>query len=469
MRAGHEKQVCQVAFSAINGPALREWYANVFGLVKSGKVIFFPPSTTNVQGIAGAWEKCSWLIDQQDYFQLEFFQFLTPRSRLKPDNWRPCDIGYNMLGIAVNDFDQVLRNVSAFSAIDPPASTGETGARRACVADPEGNLVEIYERDPLSLVAGATANILRPEVPAVVRSIRVSVPHLEDARHSYVEAMGLQVVKDFKLHSADDEATWGLPDARAKSLLLRGANFLVELVEYHSPEPQRWPAGYRISDQGFMNIALGYRDTADYDRSFEQATREGMRPNGKVTDIGVFRVMYVNDPDGFSIEMLNARKRFWSVSGFNSQEPYVEVETDIRAPVDEVWQQLTDHEGLGRWSIFDCNILRKGRPDPNGTGCIRELTAPGMRITEEITAWDEGRHYAYQLRSGAPFRKHQGDVFVSEKNGLTHVRWAIRFDSWIPFSGRITAWLLGQVFGRALRNLAQQIEARQPYQAISRF
>ena len=75
MNASTHKQICQVAFSALNAPALREWYANVFGLVKSGKILFFPPSTSRVQGIPGAWEKCSWLVDQQDYFQLEFFQF----------------------------------------------------------------------------------------------------------------------------------------------------------------------------------------------------------------------------------------------------------------------------------------------------------------------------------------------------------------------------------------------------------
>ena len=470
MRAGIEKQICQVAFTALNGPALREWYAHVFGLVKSGKVIFFPPSTANVQGRPGAWETCGWLLDQQDYFQLEFFQVLTPRRRMNPDNWRPCDIGYNTVGIAVNDFDQVLRKVSALSAIDPPATTGRQGARRACVSDPEGNLVEIYEQDPLTLVDGANTHVLRPEVPAVVRSMRVSVPSLEDARHSFVDAMGLQPVAGFQLHTAEDEASWGLPDARAKTLLVRSANFLVELVEYLAPEPQRWPAGYRISDQGFMNIALGYRDTTDYDRSFERAISQGMRPNGKVTDIGVFRVMYVNDPEGFSIEMLNARRRFWSISGFNSHEPYVEVETDIRAPADEVWQELTNHAGMDGWTIFDCSILREGQPDPYGTGCIRELTAPGLRITEEITAWDEERrHYAYQLRTGAPFRKHQGDVFVSEKNGLTRVRWAIRFDCWLPFTGRLTAWLLGLLFNRALKKLGQRVEARQPYQSIFRL
>jgi hypothetical protein len=269
-------------------------------------------------------------------------------------------------------------------------------------------------------------------------------------------------VEDFQLHTAKDEKRWGLPRAKAKSLVLRGANFLLELVEYSSPVAKPWPVGYSLADQGIMNIALGYRDSHDYDRSFAQATREGMRPNGKVLDAGVFQVMYVNDKHGFSVEMLNARRALWSVSGFNPAEGYVENEIEINAPADEVWKALTDHANLGNWSIFDGSVLRAGSPDENGTGCIRELKAPAIRITEEITAWDEGRHYSYQLRTGAPFKKHQGDVFVSEENGRTQIRWAIRFESWIPFSNRPTAWLLGLVFKRALQTLKGRMEAYQP-------
>ena len=454
-----EKHICQVAFSAFNGPALREWYANVFGFVKSGKVIFLPPATGTVQGLAGAWEKCSWLVDQQDYFQLEFFQFWSPRSRLKADGWRPCDIGYNMVGIAVNDFEQVLRNIGAFSAIDCPTVVGAPGARRACVADPEGNLVEIYERDPLTQVEGANTLLKRPEVPAVVRTMRASVPNLDDARQAYVDALGLQVVEGFQLHTEQDEALWGLPGATPRCLLLRADNFLLELVEYDSTEASAWPAGYAISDQGIMNIALGYRDRSDYDQSFDRAVEHGMAPNGKVVDIGVFRVMYVNDKHGFSVEMLHARKAFWSISGFNAKEPYVEVEIDINAPVAQVWRHLTDHAGMGQWSLFTGRILRPGRVDPNGMGCIRELSAPAVRITEEITAWEERSHYSYKLLSGAPFSKHRGDVSVVEYNGRSRVRWAIRFESWIPFTGKITAWALALVFRRALRKLKAQLEA----------
>jgi len=453
------KHICQVAFTALDAAGLREWYAKVFGLVKSGKILFFPPSTERVQGVPGAWEKTSWLLDQQEYFQLEFFRFLSPRTRLRPADWRPCDIGYNMVGIAVSDFDQVLRNVGAFSGIEPPPARGAAGDRRVVVADPEGNLVEILERDPVARIEGMNGNIVRPEVPAVVRTMRAVVPNLDAAREDFVDALGLQVVEDFQLHGAEDEALWGLAGAEADSLVLRTDNFLLELVQYRSPESRPWPEGYRLSDQGFMNVALGYRSNRDYDACFDRAIRKGMRPNGKVADIGVFRVMYVNDRHGFSVEMLNARRALWWVSGFSTHEPYVECEARIRAPAAEVWARLTDHAGLGDWSLFKGRVLREGREDPNGVGCIRELTAPGMRITEEVTAWDEGAHYSYQLRTGAPFSKHQGDIFVSEEYGQTRVRWAIRFESWIPFTGRITAWLLQRIFSRALKNLTRQLES----------
>lgn len=454
------KHVCQVAITALDGHGTREWYVKVFGLVKSGKMLFFPPSTTRVQAVPGAWEKLNWALDQQDYFQLEVFQFLKPRTRLKPLDWRPCDIGYNMVGIAVNDFDQVLRNVCAFSGIEAPAVSGKAGDRRACIADPEGNLLEIYERDPLTRIEGADTSVVRPEVPAVFRTMRASVPNLTEAREDFVNGMGLQVVEDFQLHSTEDEAMWGLAGAEATTLVLRADNFLLELVEYQTPEPRPRPEGYLLSDQGFMNIALGYRDNRDYDASFDQATRHGMRPNsGKPVEGGMFRVMYVNDRNDFSVEMLNARKALWTISGFNSHEPYVENEIEINAPAEEVWRQLTDHAGMGNWSPFKGRVLREGRDDSNGPGCLRELSAYGMRITEEITAWEPGRHYSYQLRTGAPFRKHQSDVFVSERNGRTHVRWTIHFDTWIPFTGRLTARLLRLVFKRALTTLKSQLES----------
>ncbi|MBK6511977.1 MAG: hypothetical protein IPG06_22795 [Haliea sp.] len=75
--------------------------------------MFFPPATSNVQGLPGAWERCGWLVDGQDYFQLEFFPFLYPESR--PTRQRHAfDIGYRVLGIYCADFAGVLGRAVRF-------------------------------------------------------------------------------------------------------------------------------------------------------------------------------------------------------------------------------------------------------------------------------------------------------------------------------------------------------------------
>ena len=81
-----------------------------------------------------------------------------------------------------------------------------------------------------------------------------------------------------------------------------------------------------------------------------------------------------------------------------------------------------------------------------------------MNINDEVVDWEEGRRYTYRLRTGAHFRLHQGDVFVSEDHGLTRVRWAIRFESRIPFTGKIIAWILQRILACALNNLKIQLE-----------
>jgi len=457
-----DKHICQVAFCALNAATLRDWYQDVFGMVKSGKIVSAPPmSTDRIQGISpNPVETVSWLVDQQDYFQLEFFQFYRPRSQPKPLDWRPCDIGYNMVGIYAKDFDKVVHRVGAASDRPIPKPMGAIGDRRVCLQDPEGNWLEIMERDPMTQIEGADPSVVRPELLSATRFMRGSVPKLEPTRDAFIATMGLVEVEKYKLHTARHEALWGLPGAKTKTALLRSRNFLVELVEYQSHDPRPRPPGYQICDQGFMNIALGYRETEEFDREFENAKRGGMVPNGRPVDIGIFRVMYVNDPQGFSVEMLNARKPLWSLSGFNPGEPYVENEIVIHASKEETWNKLIDHADLGRWSIFKGSVLRPGIDSPGGPGCIRELTTFGTRLTEEIISWEEGEHYSYKLRTGAPFKWHQGDIFVSEENGMTKVRWAIRFQSRIPFTGKLIEIALKYVFGNALINLKRQLASR---------
>lgn len=438
-----QPHICQVAFSALHAFALRRWYHEVFNLLYAGQTVFFPPATSNVQGLPGAWERCGWLVDGQDYFQLEFFQFLYPESR--PTRQRHAfDIGYRVLGIYCADFAGVLGRAVKFGGRQLEPVNGERPEREVLLEDPEGNRLRVFETDPLR----TSTPLLRPEMKTAVRSMTLSVPELDEAVDSFSRAFGLAQQGDTRLNG---------DDARPRRALLQADNFILELIEH--PAPQPWPDHYRISDQGFMNIAIGYRDAEQFDRAFAVACDAGFTPNGKPTEIGVFKVMYVNSPQGFSVEMLAARKRFWRLSGFKPVCAYLENTVWIDAPLARVWQDVTDHQNMGMWCLFNGTVVQPGSGDANGLDAVRQLSFAGLRVTERITRWQPNESFSYSLVAGAPLKNHRGDIMLCSVHGGTELRWSVRFDAVIPCTGTIMAWGLKWIFARALQRLKQHLES----------
>ena len=101
-----------------------------------------------VQGVPRSASTCWWLVDRQDLFQVELFEFRSPLVRRLPRDWRPCDIGYTTVSFWVADFEAALERAAAAGTAPLSDPVGEPGARRACVRDPDGVLVELMEDDP---------------------------------------------------------------------------------------------------------------------------------------------------------------------------------------------------------------------------------------------------------------------------------------------------------------------------------
>lgn len=305
---------CQVAFSALDARRLRRWYVEAFGLSASGGTLFGGPPTSRVQGIPRAAEVCLWATDSKALFQLEIFQFLSPRPKPREASWRPSDLGYSIVGFHTTELDAVLARMRALGS-QPTLPRGEPGARKAAVRDPEGNWVLVYERDPLAGLAPPAAH---PSVRATLRSVRLSVPDLAEARRVWSESFGLADVTDrAEVASPDDEALWGLGGADRDVCIMHGMGMLLELVQYRSPSPAARPAERRICDQGLMNVALGFESARAFDRGLRTAEEHGCRPNGRPLDAGVFKVMYVNEPvNGESVELLFPRPWAYPVTGF---------------------------------------------------------------------------------------------------------------------------------------------------------
>ena len=381
--------ICQVAFSAVDARTLLSWYQNAFGLLYSGTALFGGPLATRVQGIGRNLSVCRWLVDSQDFFQLEFFAFVNPKTRKRPPNDRFSDLGYRMIGIHVSDFDAAVARLRKLRSV--PRIVGDPSARIACVRDPEGNWVEIFERDPLEGLAPEKA---RTEVDATVRSVTLSVPNLDAASKTWIEGFGLSE-SPRPLHGAEHEALWGLVGARRKARVVQAGGVLLELVEYETPTPSPHPTDYQISDQGIMNVALGFSSATEFDAFFERAEAVGCHPNGKPLDLGVFKVMYVNEPvGGESVELLCARRRGFAIAGFaprSHRAPGIRGKWDtalITGAASGIGLQLAEDLAASGTNLI---LMDLDMPD-DALARIRDACPGASQIAEAITVdvTDEG-------------------------------------------------------------------------------
>lgn len=307
-------QLNQVAFSVRDLRRTHGWYTRVFGFQPAGGTNAFKGFLAEkVQGVAGAASTCWWLLDSQDWFQLELFEFYRPEVRPLPADWRLCDIGYGMVGLSVEDFDGVLERLEAAGTTPLTDPVGEIGQRRVCVRDPEGVLLEIMEDDPL----GATAP---RRVPVTVRSVTLSVADLAKSRRFFCDVLELEPFER-PLHGPEHHGLWGLEGAEREELLLRADGVLVEVVQYRAPAGRPRPNDYRISDQGLLNIALGFRSRREFERIYRKCLAAGLKGNWRPLRLGAWSVVYVNDEQGFSVELLQVARWYDGRMGFTPAPP----------------------------------------------------------------------------------------------------------------------------------------------------
>ncbi len=295
--------------------ASRSWYADAFGYLASGGLdpaaLPDPPDIAGLQGVPGASLELLWAVDQQELFQLELFQYRAPETRPLAPDWRPCDIGYTTIGVHVEDFDATVRRLTELGSPPPTSPVGVQGARRVCVRDLDGVLVEVMEDDPRVPGSGPRA---RSGVAAATRVVRASVPDLARSLAFFVDTLGMRRHEP-TLHKPEHERLWGLEGAKVRVELLSAGDFWLELAAYEDPRPAPWPDGYRISDLGIVNIALGSRDKDEYRATAEAVRSAGYRLEQEL-DVGVGGSVYATDDQGFSVELMYHYESADAFAGF---------------------------------------------------------------------------------------------------------------------------------------------------------
>lgn len=300
-------RISQIALSVSDREASRNFYGRVMGLRYANQTDSFKGKAAEaVQGIPGVSSLVAWMIDDRDFMQLELFQFLTPETRPFAHTRRPWDVGYSRVAFEVNDvaaFHQECKT-EAVSRLSPIVEIA--GRPYFSMADPNGILLEI----------GQAENRLPEGLKTRACGIALTVPDMQSALVNFRDTLGFEMLDR---NPVDKGMLWGEKEAEKKIRLLNGDTLWVEISAYETPESKPWPEGYRISDVGIVNIAVGFRDIKGIRAMYQRAVSGGYTPNCEPRCTpGFGGVTYVNDTQGFSVEIMALYRWLDGALGFRA-------------------------------------------------------------------------------------------------------------------------------------------------------
>ena len=110
-------------------------------------------------------------------------------------------------------------------------------------------------------------------------------------------------------------------------------------------------------------------------------------------------------------------------------------QTTVAAPIETVWEALTDHVGIERWAPgLTVTMDKVGATDPNGVGAVRRIASagPGPDIVEEIVTSEPPHVLGYKALSGVPFPGYSGEVRLSEAGAGTRITYSLSSSARFP-------------------------------------
>ncbi len=138
----------------------------------------------------------------------------------------------------------------------------------------------------------------------------------------------------------------------------------------------------------------------------------------------------------------------------------IDLDKSLTAPIDEVFELLTDHASYTRFRGFKtAELLREGTPDRNGVGALRRLVAGPLSFTEEITAFERPTRMDYVIREvNIPLEHDGGSIVLLQDGGGTRVHWTSVFTMPIPVVGGATGAGLAVAIRRGFVRLLDDID-----------
>lgn len=116
------------------------------------------------------------------------------------------------------------------------------------------------------------------------------------------------------------------------------------------------------------------------------------------------------------------------------------VKAYIHAPIEQVWEVMSDHENYSRFKGIEYSkLVKKGANERNGVGAVREVHGMGAKFVEDIVAYEPPRLLEYRVvRCSRPIEHEIGRVELIPRGDGTEIHWVSRFRVKIPLIGK---WL----------------------------
>lgn len=138
----------------------------------------------------------------------------------------------------------------------------------------------------------------------------------------------------------------------------------------------------------------------------------------------------------------------------------VRVVVRIQAPIEVVFETLSDHESMDSWpGVSKAVLVTEGSPR-NGVGAVRAVSGNGLTLHEEVVLFESPNRYDYTIIKGLPV-DHLGSVRFAQDGEFVDVAWEVNMSSKIPFFAQIVGKLLRKGLGKALQHVKSKIESSQ--------
>lgn len=135
------------------------------------------------------------------------------------------------------------------------------------------------------------------------------------------------------------------------------------------------------------------------------------------------------------------------------------IEKVIKAPIDDVFEAITDHRGYASMTPLRKSTLDKeGTPAPNGLGAVRRLAAVGPAIVEEVVTYEKPNRFAYRALSGLPVKDHLGEATLFEQGTSTRVSYTINYTASFPGGEYVVGPALKFAITGLLKGVAKRVE-----------